>query len=83
MPMLPIDRKVELVRRRISISSIARDLGYSQHHVSQVLYGYRRNERVELAIAAHIGQSREEVFGPVDANTVGAIGAPAPASAVA
>lgn len=83
MPMLPIDRKAELVRRRVSLASIARELGYSKNHVSQVLYGFRRNERVESAIAAHLGQSRDDVFGAVEANTVGAFAAPAPASAVA
>lgn len=64
MPLSPLDRKAELVRRRIRQSAIAAKCGCSKSHVSDVLYGRRRNEEIERVIATAIGMTPEEVFPP-------------------
>ena len=66
MPMSGLDRKAELVRRGVTGMQIARELGYSSAHVSQVLLGTRRHERTEKAIAEKIGLPVVDVFGEYD-----------------
>lgn len=65
MPMRPLDIKAELVRKDIRITSIARELQYSQGHVSQVMYGLRRDAKTEEAIARKLGLPVDEVFPPL------------------
>ena len=60
------DRKAELIRRRIRQSAIAEKCGCSKSHVSDVLYGRRRNEEIEGVIAKAIGLKPQEVFPPRD-----------------
>ena len=64
MPMTPIDRKVELLRKGVSMSEIANSLGMSVQHVSAVIAGNRRSPRVEAEVASRINRTAEEVFGP-------------------
>ena len=68
MAMSPIDRKVELLRKGVSMSEIARELDppVSLNHVSRVVAGERRSPRVEAAIAEAIGLPLDAVFDPQD-----------------
>lgn len=60
--MTPADRKAELVRRGVTVSAIARRIGRTQGHVSNVLAGRRRAAVVEQAIADALGMPVERVF---------------------
>lgn len=62
MPLTPLDRKAELVRKGLSMSDVARQLGLSANHVSKVIAGERRSPRVERAVADAIGKPVEKVF---------------------
>lgn len=64
MPMPPLHRKAYLVIQRTTVAAIARELGLSHGHVSQVLHGLRRHEQTEIAIAKKIGRPVSEVFPP-------------------
>jgi len=63
VPLTYRERKAALVLKGVSLSDIARELGVSQQHVSQVVAGARRSPRVEEAVARAIGQSPEWIFG--------------------
>lgn len=65
MPMNPLERKAELVRRGIRVLDVAGLLGLSPSRVSSVLSGLSRNRRVEEAIASQIGSDRLTCFGPM------------------
>lgn len=64
MPLSPLDRKIELLRKGVTMSEIARELDppVTPNHVSKVIAGERRSPRVELAIAEKIGKPVEAVF---------------------
>lgn len=62
MHMTPVDIKVELLRKGVTIASIAKELEVEAPHVSQVLHGKRRSPRVEQAIAKAIGRPVAKVF---------------------
>lgn len=64
MPMTPFDRKVALMRKRVSLAQIGTDLGVSRQFVSEVVRGTRRSERVEAAVAEVIGKPVTAVFDP-------------------
>lgn len=66
MALSPIDRKVELLRKGVSMSDIARQLDppVSAHHVSRVVAGERRSPRIEAAVANAIDLPLESVFDP-------------------
>lgn len=64
MPMRPEDRRAELVRNGKTLADIARALGVTGPHVSQVVAGKRRSPRVERAVADAIGQPVDVVFEP-------------------
>lgn len=66
MPMTPLDRKVALVRRQVSLAQIGAQLGVSRQFVSDIVRGNRRSERVETAVAEAIGKPVEKVFPPRD-----------------
>lgn len=63
MPMTPKERKIELLRADATMAEIARQLGLTIGHVSQVIAGKRRSPSVEQAVAAAIGKPVERVFG--------------------
>lgn len=63
MPMTPIERKVELLRAQVKMTDIARQLGVTIGHVSQVIAGNRRSPSVESAVADAIGKPVHRVFG--------------------
>lgn len=65
MPLSPLDRKAELVRRGVRLTDVARELELSKSHVGQVLHGLRRHQRTEVAIADHIGLPHDAVFPPI------------------
>jgi transcriptional regulator with XRE-family HTH domain len=62
MPLSPIDRKVGLLRRGVTMSEIARELEVSPHHVSRVVSGERRSPAVEQAVAKALGLPVARVF---------------------
>jgi transcriptional regulator with XRE-family HTH domain len=62
MAMTPLERKIELMRREVTMAAIARQLGVSKAHVSQVVAGLRRSPNVERAVAEAIGRPRARVF---------------------
>lgn len=66
MPLSPLDIKVELIRKGVTMSAIARELEppVSANHVSKVVAGERRSPRIEAAIAEKIGRAVDEVFEP-------------------
>ncbi len=63
MPMTPKQRKIALIEADASMSEIARRLGVTPSHVSQVVRGDRRSPSVERAVAEAIGKAADEVFG--------------------
>jgi transcriptional regulator with XRE-family HTH domain len=65
MPLSPQDRKAELVRKGVSLTSIAESLGVTPQHVSQVLSGKRRSPTVEAEVALKIGKPVGQVFPPM------------------
>lgn len=64
MPLTPLDRKAELVRRQVRQSHIARRLGVSQAYVSDVIAGNRRSSAIEQAVAEALGLPVDKVFEP-------------------
>lgn len=63
MPMTPLDRKAELVRRGVRQVDIARKVKKSAPYVNDVLMGNRRSAEIEREIANAIGKPVEKVFG--------------------
>ena len=62
MPMTPKQRKIALIEADVMMKEIARQLGVTGAHVSQVVAGDRRSVRVEQAVADAIGLPVEDVF---------------------
>ena len=62
--MTGLERKIELMKKGVTISSIARDLKLSFGHVQKVVAGERRSPNVERAIATAIGRPVTRVFPP-------------------
>jgi hypothetical protein len=62
MPMTPVEIKVELLRKGVTLASIAQDLELTAGHVSQVVWGKRRSADVEKAVAEAIGRPVSKVF---------------------
>jgi len=62
--MPPLERKVALMRARITQAEIARRAGVSLGHVHEVLHDRRRSPRTEQQIAAALDLKHEDVFGP-------------------
>lgn len=56
------DIRAELVRRNITVTSIAKKTGVSTPAVSQVIYSVRGTHRIRQAIAEAIGRPVSEVF---------------------
>jgi predicted transcriptional regulator len=67
MPMSPLDRKAELIRKGVSLTSIAETLGVTPQHVSQVLSGKRRSPTVEAEVARCLAQDVGDVFPETEA----------------
>lgn len=67
MPMTAKDRKIALLRRDVTMSAIARRLGVTTGHVSQVVAGRRRSPTVERAVAEAVGLPVGRVFPPLPA----------------
>lgn len=60
-----LERKVELLRRGVTVSQLARAIGYkSRGNVSNVIHGTKRNHRIEAAVCLFLGVDRHEWFGP-------------------
>lgn len=62
MPMTPVEIKVELLRKGVTLAAIARDLDVTGAHVSQVVSGKRRSPSVEQAVAKAIDRPVTKVF---------------------
>lgn len=60
--MKPNDIRAELVRRNITVASIAEQVCTKRPNVSMVIHGSRLTPRICAAIAAAIGKPLEEVF---------------------
>lgn len=63
MPMTPKERKIELIKADKTMADIARQLGVTVSHVSQVVLGKRHSPSVEAAVAEAIGKPVTRVFG--------------------
>jgi len=60
--MTPNEIRAELIRRNITVTSIAKQLGLKQPNVSAVIRGGRRTPKVRKAIADAIGKSVSEIW---------------------
>lgn len=67
MPMTPVEIKVELLRKGVTLAAIAADLNLTAGHVSQVVWGKRRSAPVEEAVARAIGKPVGKVFARANA----------------
>lgn len=56
--------KIELARRDMTISDLARALGVNRGHLSETISGTRRSLKAEEKIAAYFGLPRRELFPP-------------------
>jgi transcriptional regulator with XRE-family HTH domain len=56
--------KIELARRDMTISDLARALNMHQGNLSSVIGGTRRSLKAEEKIAAYFGRPRRELFPP-------------------
>ena len=54
--------KFQLRQRHSSLAHIAREIGVSAGTVTAVSQGYRRSRRVELALAAALGMTPEDLY---------------------
>lgn len=58
-----IDRKIGLLQRGVTVTALTAAIGYkSRAHVSTVINGNRRNDRMEAAICLFLGVERSEWF---------------------
>ena len=64
MPMSGTERKAALVNAEVTMSAIAKELGVTPSHISQVVLGKKRSPRVERRIAKAIGKPIGDVFEP-------------------
>lgn len=60
--MKPNEIRAEMVRRKITVVSIAKSLGVKQPTVSQVIYGIRPTRRIRQAIADSICRKIDEIW---------------------
>jgi plasmid maintenance system antidote protein VapI len=58
--------KIELARRDITISDLARVLNVNRGNLSSIVNGTRLSPRTEEKIAAYFGTTRRELFRPRD-----------------
>jgi transcriptional regulator with XRE-family HTH domain len=65
--------KIELARRNMTISDLAKALGIHQGNLSWVINGVRRSPKTEEKIAAYFGLPREELFPPRSAGELRAM----------
>jgi transcriptional regulator with XRE-family HTH domain len=54
--------RIELARRDMTVSDLARALGMAQSLTSEIINGTRRSPKTEEKIAAFFGLPREELF---------------------
>jgi plasmid maintenance system antidote protein VapI len=54
--------KIELARRDMTISDLARALGIHQGNLSSIVSGTRHSPKTETRIAAYFGMARENLF---------------------
>jgi transcriptional regulator with XRE-family HTH domain len=58
----PLDLKILLMRKGISQTQIASDLGVTRQAVNFIIEGKGRSGRIELAIAVSLGQDVNSLF---------------------
>ncbi len=66
MPMSPIDRKVRLIQRGVTLAQIQASLEGDKptlSHIAYVVRGERGSKRVQRAIAKLMGVSVSQAFG--------------------
>jgi transcriptional regulator with XRE-family HTH domain len=56
--------RIELAKRNMTISDLARALGLKQPVISNIINGIRRSFKTEEKIAAFFGKSHDELFPP-------------------
>jgi transcriptional regulator with XRE-family HTH domain len=56
--------KIELARRDMTVSDLARVLNTNRGNLSAVIGGLRRTRKTEEKIAAYLGVTRQELFPP-------------------
>jgi DNA-binding NarL/FixJ family response regulator len=64
--MTPTEIRIELLRRGITMSDIARQLGCSRQNVQHTIRGRQRSLRVRQAVAAAIGKQTQDVWSDID-----------------
>jgi transcriptional regulator with XRE-family HTH domain len=57
--------RAELLKRGLTIRSLARRLGVSPKMISQVLKGFSRSQRIEREVCLVLGLQWEEAFPPL------------------
>ena len=60
--MQPNEIRAEMMRKNITVTSIAKKLDVKQPTVSQVIYGVRRTLRIREEIAMGIGKPVSEIW---------------------
>lgn len=72
--MTPEDRKIDLYRRKVTISDLARAIGLERQrgNVSEVIHGRLHREDIKQKICEYLGVDRAEWFPPVEPASVDA-----------
>lgn len=70
--LTPIQRKVHLLERGVTVSRLARETGLEKQrgNVSSVIHNRLRSDRIEAAICEFLGVDRDEWFGPRSTDAV-------------
>jgi transcriptional regulator with XRE-family HTH domain len=58
-----VDVKIEMLRRNLSQTELARRLGLSLPHLNMVVNGRRKTRWIQQAIARELGVPRDWLFG--------------------
>jgi transcriptional regulator with XRE-family HTH domain len=56
--------KLELTRRDMTVSDLARALNINQGNLSSIINGTRQSKKTEEKIAAYFGTTRKDLFRP-------------------
>lgn len=67
--MTPVEIRIELLRRGISVRGLARQLGVSPQAISAVIHRRLKSRQLREAIAHAIGRTPEELWQEVNMST--------------
>jgi len=60
--MTPLDIRIELLRRGVSVRELARQAGVSPTSISNVIHGRLKSRRLRKIVAHAIGRTPEELW---------------------